>query len=47
MNQTLTILGLESSCDDTAAAVVRHTPGNRPEILASVVHGQSELHRDF
>ena len=47
MNQTLTILGLESSCDDTAAAVVRHTAGNRPEILASVVHGQSELHRDF
>ena len=42
MNQTLTILGLESSCDDTAAAVVRHTAGNRPEILASVVHGQSE-----
>ena len=47
MTQTLTVLGLESSCDDTAAAVVRHSLGHRPEILASVVLGQSELHRDF
>ncbi|MEL6914428.1 MAG: tRNA (adenosine(37)-N6)-threonylcarbamoyltransferase complex transferase subunit TsaD [Pseudomonadota bacterium] len=39
------ILGLESSCDDTAAAVVRM--GNRPEVLSSVVHGQSTLHAEF
>ena len=47
MNTTLTFLGLESSCDDTAAAVVRHTPGSCPEILSSVVMGQTELHADF
>ncbi|PIE14301.1 MAG: tRNA (adenosine(37)-N6)-threonylcarbamoyltransferase complex transferase subunit TsaD [Rhodobacterales bacterium] len=47
MTQTLTILGLESSCDDTAAAVLRHTPGQAPEILASVVVGQTDLHADF
>ena len=46
MTQTLTFLGLESSCDDTAAAVVRSTPeGN--EILSSVVAGQTELHAPF
>ena len=38
-----TFLGIESSCDDTAAAVVR---GDRA-ILASVVAGQAALHADF
>ena len=47
MTDTVTILGLESSCDDTAAAVVRHKPGKTPEILASVVAGQAELHEAF
>lgn len=47
MSDTVTFLGLESSCDDTAAAIVRHTPGAPPEILASVVAGQTELHEAF
>ena len=40
------VLGLESSCDDTAAAVVRETDGG-PEVLSSVVYGQTALHADF
>lgn len=47
MTKTLTILGLESSCDDTAAAVVRHAPGQKAEILSSVVIGQTDLHASF
>jgi len=47
MTETLTILGLESSCDDTAVAVVRHTPGQPPQILSSVVAGQADLHANF
>ncbi len=43
MEQTITILGLESSCDDTAAAIVRSDGA----ILASVVAGQAELHAGF
>ncbi len=39
----LTFLGIESSCDDTAAAVVR----DDRDILASVVAGQTALHADF
>ena len=39
----LTFLGIESSCDDTAAAVVREDR----TILASVVAGQTSLHADF
>ena len=47
MPATLTFLGLESSCDDTAAAVVRHMPGHQPVILSSVVDGQTALHAPF
>jgi N6-L-threonylcarbamoyladenine synthase len=43
----LTILGLESSCDDTAAAVVRQSGSDPAEILSSVVFGQAELHAAF
>jgi len=43
----LTVLGLESSCDDTAAAVVRDCTGEPPEIMSSVVFGQTDLHADF
>ncbi|WP_137700913.1 tRNA (adenosine(37)-N6)-threonylcarbamoyltransferase complex transferase subunit TsaD [Marimonas lutisalis] len=42
----LTILGLESSCDDTAAAVVRGVPGDA-RVLSSVVQGQADLHAAF
>ncbi|MEQ9692756.1 tRNA (adenosine(37)-N6)-threonylcarbamoyltransferase complex transferase subunit TsaD [Shimia sp. SDUM112013] len=47
MEKTLTILGLESSCDDTAAAILRFNSREAPEILASVVHGQTDLHAAF
>lgn len=47
MADEITILGLESSCDDTAAAVVRQTPDGQIRILSSVVHGQTDLHAAF
>lgn len=46
MTQPVTLLGIESSCDDTAAAVVHGVPGNM-EILSSVVFGQTDLHASF
>ncbi|GGL54842.1 tRNA (adenosine(37)-N6)-threonylcarbamoyltransferase complex transferase subunit TsaD [Wenxinia marina] len=46
MGRTITLLGLESSCDDTAAAVVRDGPGG-PATLSSVVRGQAALHAGF
>lgn len=46
MTHSLTFLGIESSCDDTAAAVVRWREG-RAEVLASVVAGQTDLHAAF
>ena len=47
MPAPLTFLGLESSCDDTAAAVVRYSPGQPAQILSSVVDGQTALHAPF
>jgi len=41
-----TILGIESSCDDTAAAVLRGQVGS-VEVLSSIVVGQTALHADF
>jgi len=46
-HRALTVLGIESSCDDTASAVIRHAPPHAPEILSSVVWGQTDLHANF
>ena len=46
MTTPLTILGIESSCDDTAAAIVRGVPG-QAEVVSSVVSGQVDLHAGF
>jgi N6-L-threonylcarbamoyladenine synthase len=46
MTLPLTLLGIESSCDDTAAAILRADPlGVR--ILSSVVSGQADLHAAY
>lgn len=46
MQATRTILGIESSCDDTAAAVVR-MGNDTAEVLSSVVDSQTDLHAEF
>lgn len=49
----ITVLGLETSCDETAAAIVRLTPddtqagGVRSDILSNVVLSQIELHAPY
>ncbi len=47
LSKALTILGIESSCDETAAAIVRGSLGQSGEILSNVVWGQAELHAAF
>jgi N6-L-threonylcarbamoyladenine synthase len=46
-NRPLTVLGLETSCDETAAAVVRRCPTGRVEVLSSIVASQTEAHAPF
>jgi N6-L-threonylcarbamoyladenine synthase len=46
MSAPLTILGIESSCDDTAAAIVRGVAGTAT-VVSNVIFGQTEAHADF
>src|SRR3954468_537202 len=41
------VLGLETSCDETAAAVVETADGQRGAVLADVVHTQREVHEKW
>ena len=43
-DRALTVLGLETSCDETAASVVRLSPDGEAEVLSSVVHSQIDDH---
>jgi len=44
---SLTVLGIETSCDETAAAVVRRTASGRGEILSNVVRAQWQDHAPY
>ncbi|MCC5997186.1 MAG: tRNA (adenosine(37)-N6)-threonylcarbamoyltransferase complex transferase subunit TsaD [Oceanicaulis sp.] len=46
-HQALTVLGLESSCDDTAAAIVRRAPDGSVTVLAERVVGQDAAHAPY
>jgi N6-L-threonylcarbamoyladenine synthase len=43
----LTVLGIETSCDETAAAIVRGVPPGPGEILSNIVHGQIAAHAPY
>jgi N6-L-threonylcarbamoyladenine synthase len=43
----LTVLGVETSCDETAAAVVRLSEGGRAQVLSNVVFSQVAAHAPF
>lgn len=43
----LTVLGLETSCDETAASVVRLTPDGAATVLSSVIHSQIDDHAAY
>lgn len=43
----LLVLGFESSCDETAASVVRLHPSGGVDILSNIVASQDEEHRPF
>ncbi len=47
MAQTYTVLGIESSCDDTGIAVVHGAPDGPGDVLANAIAGQAELHAAF
>ena len=47
MSKKITFLGIETSCDETAAAVIRENDIETAEILSNVVSSQIEEHKRF
>ena len=47
MNKKITFLGIETSCDETAAAIIRENEKGTADILSNVVSSQIEEHKEF
>ena len=47
MKEKLTFLGIETSCDETAASIVREKTDGTAEILSNIVSSQIEEHKEF
>ena len=47
MKRNLTFLGIETSCDETAASIVRETDDGLGEILSNIVSSQVDVHKEF
>ena len=46
MKKKVLILGIESSCDETAASIIEENNG-RVKILSNIVSSQMDIHKDF
>lgn len=46
MNKKITILGIESSCDETAVSIIREENGEI-KILSNIVSSQFDIHKEF
>ena len=47
MKNDLTFLGIETSCDETAASIVRNRTNGTGEILSNIISSQVEEHKEF
>ena len=47
MSKKPVILGIESSCDETAVALIRENKEGDPEILSNIVSSQVDIHKEF
>jgi len=47
MKKKTTILGIETSCDETAVSVIQENVGGKPSILSNIVSSQVDVHKEF
>ena len=47
MTKKITFLGIETSCDETAAAVIRENDKGTADILSNIVSSQISEHKKF
>ena len=47
MNKKPLILGIETSCDETAASIITENEEGNPIVLSNIISSQVEIHKDF
>ena len=47
MKKKITILGIETSCDETAVSIIQENGSDKPLILSNIVSSQVDVHKDF
>ena len=47
MSKKPLILGIESSCDETAASIITENEQEIPIVLSNIVSSQVDVHKDF
>ena len=47
MSKKTVILGIESSCDETAASIIQENDSGSPKILSNIISSQTDIHKDF
>jgi len=47
MNKKPLILGIESSCDETAASIISENDQGNPVVLSNIVSSQVDVHKEF
>ena len=47
MNKKPIILGIESSCDETAASIITENSQGEPLVLSNIVSSQEDVHKKF
>ena len=47
MKKQLIFLGIETSCDETAASIVKENSNGRGEILSNIISSQIDEHKEF
>ena len=47
MKKKIIILGIESSCDETAVSIIQENENNKPLILSNIISSQIDVHKEF
>ena len=47
MSKKPLILGIETSCDETAASIITENEQGNPRVLSNIVSSQVEVHKEF
>ena len=47
MSKKPLILGIETSCDETAASIITENEQGNPIVLSNIVSSQVEVHKEF